>query len=287
MKQIKFMLFALVAMLTTTLSGCSNNDDDLLSAKDLPPTVQKAFNNKYPDATVEGWRMKDSYCVVDFTMPKTKAQGGIKASAWFDNSSWKMTERDDVFEDLPKTVRASFEASFYAEWHIDDIDVVERFGMETMFVIEVKNGKTKINLFFFADGTLFKKITDPDYEDYLPEIPSKIIESLVRMFPGYVVLDAEFEDGNFEIEIRMGNRIYEIEFDCNFKWIHSKWEVSEEELPDPVLIFIAKNHPGYKIDDIHKFKTVFHGTYYIIELEKGKHEVKIIINEQGKLVTLK
>ena len=286
MNKIKFMIFALIALFTTTLTSCSD-DDDNASVKDLPSTVQRAFSNKYPTAKVDKWEKKDAYYVVDFTMPESRAKGGIKATAWFDNDSWKMTERDDAFEHLPEAVRIAFKASMYAEWRIDDIDVVERFGMETMFVIEVKNGKTEINLYFFADGTLFKKIADRDYDDYLPEIPSKILEALVKMFPGYVILDAEFEDGNFEIEIRLGNKTYEIVFDCNFKWVHSKWEVSPSDLPDAVLLFIADNYPGYKIDDIDMYNTLFHGVYYVIELEKGDHEVKIIINESGKLVKIK
>ena len=40
----------------------------------------------------------------------------------------------------------------------DDVDKLERTGVETIFVIEVENQNQEIDLYYSADGTLIKSI---------------------------------------------------------------------------------------------------------------------------------
>lgn len=279
MNKMKFVVFAFLAMFTTTVVGCSDDDDNPFVT--LPADVQKAFNDKYPDTRVEGWERKNSYYVIEFEIDR------VEAEAWFENHVWKMTERDLRYENLPAAVAQAFKASAYADWKIDDIDVVERYGMPTLYIIEVEKGKQEVELYYFEDGKLLKEIVDTDDDDssYLPQIPNGITAILNEMYPGAIVLDFEFEKGEYEVEIVYENKKREVVFDRNFKWVYTKWDSKPGELSDAVINFIENNYPGYEIDDVevvHSYRN--NEVYFVIELEKGESEIEIKIKANGELV---
>lgn len=278
MNKIKIMLYAIIAMFTTTISACSD-DDDNNRFENLPVEVQKAFSNKYPDARVDEWEKKDIYYVIEFNIGRTEAE------AWYEGSMWVMTELDATIDKIPAAVADAFKKSPYSQWRIDDIDIVERNAMPTLYVIEVEMGKNEAELYYFEDGTLFKEIIENDYDDngYLPQIPSKVKEAIVSMYPGAKILDAEFEKGMYEVEILHENLKKDVFFNHNLLWSFTKWDVRISDLPDAVISFIDKNYPGFKIDDAEIVTTANDGVYYEIELEKGESEVEIKITPSGEL----
>ena len=96
--------------------------------------------------------------VADFSLAGTRVgaqHGGSDLSAWFDNGGeWYMTQTDIPFTMLPEAVRTAFAATEYAAvpWSVDDVDMLEREGVETVYVIEVEkydNGReTEIDLYY-------------------------------------------------------------------------------------------------------------------------------------------
>ena len=287
----------MMALLATTFTACSSDDDDsnnnsTSQTVGLPTEINKAFSSRFPDSKVDSWKKKDNYYIVSFTLGNTRAAKGIKACAWFYlDGSWKMTEMDDDFENLPESIIAAFKASIYAEWTIDDIDVVERAGMETIIVIEIKNGENEVELYFQLDGTIIKEIIDDDDDDaddddddkYLPEVPQEIIDFLAQQFSGYIVIDANFIDGLYVVEMKLGIVEYELVFDTNYKWLSTTKEIKFSELPDFIKDYIHKNYPEYEIDDIKVVKTI-DGTSFVIEIEINGREFEIIINANGEII---
>ena len=269
------LLFAVVAMMSMVVVGCSDDDDN--NIENLPVEVQKAFSQKYPNANFEDWEQKSGYYVIDFK------QNGVESEAWFQSGRWVMTETDITYQQLPQAVQASFKAGKYAEWRVDDVDMIERYGMQTVFVVEVEQGKAEMDLYYFEDGSLFKEVTDMDEDDsYLPEVPTNVTNKINEMYPGAVVLDIEMEHGMYEVEIRHEGIEKEVVFGRDFQWVSTSWDVMESQLPDAVKNFIAANYAGYKIDDVEFYSTP-KGTYYEIELEMGVNEIKVNVTPEGEI----
>lgn len=96
---------------------------------------------RYPAATDVVWRTSGNYSVAEFSLPAVRVavHGGRDHAAWFDDGGeWYMTETDIVFGSLPSAVQAAFRDSEYAGWRIDDVDMLEREGVETVYVIEAE-----------------------------------------------------------------------------------------------------------------------------------------------------
>ena len=274
MNKMKFMLYALIAMFATTISACSNDDNNW---EDLPTNVQNAFVNKYPDTRVDEWKKKGAFYIIEFRL------SGDEAEAWFEGDVWKMTEKDASFNNLPQTVINAFKTSDYADWRIDDVDIVERYLLPTLYVIEVEKGNMEVELSYLEDGTFVKEIIDSDDDGYLPQIPNKIGEMVKEMYPGAIILDVEMEKGLYEVEIWHEGTKKEIMFDANFEWMYTKWDVSTRSLPQAVMSYIQNTYPGYKIDDA-EMVTTPKTTYYEIELEKGNTEIELRITPDGEII---
>lgn len=274
----KWMLLLVAAIGLITFSSCSDDDNDgapegthLVSKE-----VQSAFNTKYPQARDVEWKLKGNYAVVDFDW------NGSGHSAWFDpaSASWYMTETDIRYDDLPQPVKAAHEAGEYATWKRDDVDMLVREGMETLYVIEVENGNTDIDLFYSPSGVLVKSVVDTDqdsdYDDYLPQPEAQTIIQLVKqMYPDARIVEIDREkNGVTEVEILDGMTCCELYFDKENVWLRTVWEVPLAELLAPVKEAVKLKYQDYVIDDADYVQTPS-GNWYELDLENERtdHEI--------------
>ena len=246
MKRNTILMTLLVS--TLALAGCNKDEDNGSREPAVSKQAQAALTEKYPNATNVRWTAKDKYVVASFSLPESRAaEAGIDLAAWFDNGgAWYMTETDIPFTALPEAVQTAFEASEYASapWRTDDVDMLEREGVETIYVIEVEkreNGiETEIDLYYSADGVLVKMLTDsaPDYDygDYIPSTPATGIEEYIRTnYPDARITEIDYEHGMTEVDIIDGRTPRELLFDGSGAWVYTKTEVWRSDVPQTVM----------------------------------------------------
>ena len=167
MKNLFIMTLCVSVM---ALAGCNkaSADNDIRKAK-------AELAARYPDATNVKWVSKNGYTVAKFNRLATRSANlEYDYSVWFNGTgTWCMTESEVTYEALPEAVKTAFEASEYAAWKIDDIDKLERAGMETFYVIEAEtksgNIEKEADIYFLETGAVIKVVLDVeddyDYED--------------------------------------------------------------------------------------------------------------------------
>ncbi len=266
---MKTKLLLLAALLLgLAIAGCSDDDNNPNPGN---PAVESAFVEKYPGAVRVDWEMKGAYYIVDFW------QNNQELEAWFGaNGEWYYTKTDVAFDQLPEAVKTAFNQSEYATWHIDDIDMVERNGMEAVYVLEVEQGKQEYDLYYTGDGTLVKAIVDTDNNNsYLPTDLSASINSYIATnYPSAKIVEVDVEkNGNYEIDIINNGKHLELQFTTTGDWAYTKTEnLLQSEVPQNVLTAIQSSYSGYRIDDIDYYETPT-DSYYFFELESGSIEV--------------
>lgn len=274
--------FLLLAVILGSMSLCACNDDDDSYKPDA--AVQEAFEAKYPSATHLSWEKKGPYILADFR------EGNKEMTAWFDaQGKWYMTETDlTSIEQLPQAVKTAFLSGEYAQWKIDDIDMLERKDNETIFVIEIENGKQEMDLYYSADGILLKAIADNDndndYDNYLPsQLPAAVENFINQRYPGARIIEAETDKGKLEVDIIHNNRSKEVVFDAQNNWLYTEYDVNYSEVPQTVKDALqASQYKDYRIDDIDYYEKP-DVSYYRFELESGNKEIKINIDETGRI----
>ena len=155
MKKISLVLLALSAII---FYSCDKDDDDLRHTDNT--LVESTFNQMYSNASRIEWEKKGTYWVVDFH------KDNFEKEAWFaQDGSWVFTKTDYQYNLLPQAVKDAFAAGQYATWRIDDVDMVERKNLETVYVIEVEQGNSERDLYFSPQGTLFKDVPSSDADN--------------------------------------------------------------------------------------------------------------------------
>lgn len=295
-----FRIMTLLVSVITLAScdkGCTGDPD----APSVSAQAQAALLAKYPAASNVRWQTKGGYVVADFSLAGTRVgaqHGGSDLSAWFDNGGeWYMTQTDIPFTMLPEAVRTAFAATEYAAapWSVDDVDMLEREGVETVYVIEVEkydNGReTEIDLYYSVDGVLVRKIADaaPDYDygDYIPSKPVTGIGEYIRThYPNARITDIDYEKGMTEVDIVDGRTPRELLFDGSGVWQYTKTEVRLNEVPETVIAALrSSDYASYRIDDIDHYRTP-EKEFWRFELESARGDVKVDISTDGTL-TLK
>ena len=288
---MKNLFITAMCICLIALAGCNKASADNYTEN---AKAKAELAARYPDAVNVNWVSKNGYSIAKFNRLATRAhKSEYDFSVWFTRSGdWCMTESEVTYDALPLAVRTAFEASEYAGWEIDDIDKIERIGMETFYVIEVEtkagNIEKEAELYYSADGVLIKVTSgydsDYDYEDYLPSDIQSAIESFINArYPGAVIVDSEYDDGEIEVEIIHNGRGKDVYFSSNNEWLRTEWDVRKSELPAAVLTQVNAAYLSWKIDDAEYMETPS-GEWFVIELEKGESEVKIRITADGVIL---
>lgn len=274
-----FMLMA-IGLLGFSLQSCDDDDDNIK----VPAELQNALYNKYPTAQWVEWETEGSYYVAEFYYNNWEAE------AWFTRDGiWQMTETDLPFNDLPSAVRNAFQNSTYAQWRVDDVDMLERTGLEVFYVIEVESGNMETDLHYSQDGILLKELTDGGGNSYWPPVqPDNSVMNSVRDFINEHYADARIieidqEQGNIEVDIIHENRNKDVTFDTQGNWLSTSWDLFYNELPQAVSQAVQTAYPGYRLDDADYVETPA-GSYYLVELENGGPDIYVRVTENGEIL---
>lgn len=271
------MLFLILSVAMGCFFVACDDDDDNFRPDELQI---RAFEQKYPGITPRGWEQKGEYGVAEFY------ENGVEKEAWFGkDGTWYMTESDITFEALPEPVKVAFRAGEYAQWRIDDVDMLERAGMQDIYIVEVEQGEQEIDLHFTADGTLIKTVADTDENGHWPVsgLPQKVKDFLNTHYTGARIIEYEREKGILEVDIYHGEKYKEVKFDSEDQWMLTEWELRQTEVPADVLEVIRREYPAYRIGDI-DFIEKASESFYLFELEQGEREVHVKVSEDGTLL---
>lgn len=266
MKLKTYFLMLALGICSAAMTSCDDDKDDV----HVPDKLKQAFTRKYPGAKAE-WKTRQGYYIADFRY------GSRDAEAWFTpDGDWRMTETEIPYAALPEAVKSAFGNSDYGTWKVDDVDMLERKGLEPVYVLEVKLKPHEMKLHYNAEGILIKAVADRDDDsaDYLPvELPEWIRTFLEERYPGSRVVETEREQGILEVDIIQDGIAKEVHFGADGNWLATSWEVEPGTLPAAVLTTLrqelATNYAGYEVDDTEWVETPT-DSYYRIELEADK-----------------
>ena len=255
-------------------TSCDDDNDNYTPGEEIVNVLYE----KYPNAQRVDWELQRDHYVADFR------DNNIEKEAWFNTKGeWVMTESDIPFEDLPQAIQTAFGESEYKDWRVDDVDMLERVEMETMYVIEVEKGKQEFDLFYAEDGILIKAIEDLD-NNYQPNTVPEVLKNFINnKYPQATIVDIEIEKGITEIDILHENKAKELHFNSANEWLYTTWEVKEREIQE-IADNVKAANPGFHVDDIDYKESADNSKVYIFELEQGDHEKYVTVDMEGNIV---
>ena len=293
MKYFKLIVSGCILSLMVITTSCNKQGPEGGINDELKNELQAALLEKYPDAQDVVWSEKSGYYVADFTAAMVKADSDrVRYSAWFDSRcDWHMTETDIPFDMLPEAVRTAFAASEYADWRIDDVDMLVRNGVELIYIIEVEGTNAdgvmqEVDLYYSEDGVLVKTVVDADedydYDDYIPDNPAQgIFEFINTHYPDARIVEIDIEDGMTEVEIIDGRVCRELLFDRSENWLYTKTELRVSDVPAEIMAALEASEYGeYWIDDVDYYQTP-QEEFYRFDLEYRDNDIEVDVLSDG------
>lgn len=274
---MKTKLFLLIVVLISSMVfiGCKNDDDEFVPND----KVQKEFQTRYPNAKDLTWETENGYIVAKFR------QGSEYSEAWFiENALWIMTNTSIKFPSLPQAVQDSYNGSYYADWTIDGIMRLERIDTKMLFVIEVDRDPYTLDLQYSASGILINAIPHQDDEFYLPvTIPIRIKDFISATYPAAEIMQYSKIGYNYVADILEGVTPMHVNFDKDYNWLYTTWEVYYINVPQPIQNKITTAYPGYKVLTTTQ-KEDSKGTTYIIRMVNMKKEIEVTFDPEGNVI---
>lgn len=217
--------------------------------------AQAQLLEDYSDYEVSNitWNQQREYYVASFTLTEktVKSTEGIQARAWYDvngNSAKRVRDSKSVSE-VPEIIKAAFEATPYSNpelWKIEEIELDEDFLGNTfrlyyeMDLKSVTDPTLEAELIFDAKtGELLysKEEKDKDYDDDKFIVDESLKAAVEKLYPGAVIISAEYEDGYIEVDAlwtKDGKRVeLELYFTLKYEFVgeSSEQKYTYAEMP--------------------------------------------------------
>lgn len=279
MRKYLFLFLAAAAF-----CGCDNDDNLFPSNQE----VVESLLTQYPSAQDVTWARAWGYWVAEFN----RADGEImvECEAWFSNDGvWYLGVSNIPYTTLPTAVQNAFATSQYAQWFIDEVDMVERYNSEDVYVVEAEmdegNEANDVDLYYTADGTLIRAIMNGAAPDFRPIILGDTVTAyLAENYPSATIIDVSSSTDITEVDVMDGVTLRKIYFDSKNEWLMTASRITVAELPEIVMQTIAASQ--YAAWEIEQAEYIANpdGDYYQVTLESTTGEQVVMkISDEGRI----
>lgn len=130
-----------------------------ISQNQVPESVVKAFQIKYPTAKKTEWEKEDNDYEVEFYVGKEEL------TTKFDKSgNWIETEKEIKIAQLPQSITQTIKKEF-SNFKVKEAAQIENVSKGKLFEISLKNSKETWELLCMEDGTIVDKKMENKEDD--------------------------------------------------------------------------------------------------------------------------
>lgn len=142
-------LSSLLLLFALFLSSCNDDDTQI----DLPAAIQSYLDNNYPDAEIEESEIGvdcDGTAIIEVEVEENDDEE-IELVFSASEEVLLYSETEIRSEDLPAAVSSSV-ATNYPDYSTEEADQLNMADGSTQYEVEIKNGSSKLEVTFGADG---------------------------------------------------------------------------------------------------------------------------------------
>jgi hypothetical protein len=117
-----------------------------------------------------------------------------------------------------------------------------------------------------------------------PQVPTVVTTAFGKAFPSAMDVEWRVKGAQYKVEFETGLFFtdHEAWYSADGKLLRHEEEVSQSDLPEPIVSAAGREFPGYRVDDVERI-TVEGVVSYVVELKmKGQPEWKVAYDVTGK-----
>lgn len=130
----------------------------LAQTENPPQKVEKAFNQKFPNAKKVDWENEDGAWEAEFEWKGTEYSANFS-----ENGDWLETEHEISENQLPAIVKNTLSIQFKG-YDIEEVEISEKPD-GTFYEIEMEQGETDYEVTISPSGQIVKKVKEEEEND--------------------------------------------------------------------------------------------------------------------------
>lgn len=127
-------------------------------------------------------------------------------------------------------------------------------------------------------------------------VPEAVKNGFAKKYPNVKEVDWEKEDGNYEAgfktilanmddpKAKAKKRETSVTLDESGNILETETEINSGDLPKTIYEYVAKNYPGFELEEATKMTDSREVVTYEVEVEKGKEEFDLIFDASGGFI---
>jgi hypothetical protein len=116
------------------------------------------------------------------------------------------------------------------------------------------------------------------------KVPTSVLQAFTKKFPAATEVNYELKNNNYEIAYRdKGIRGF-AKFNPTGKWLETRTEIVESDLPKEVSASASKDFPGFKVSEVTTVETPDKPLFYKMDLKKGNEGYKVQFSSKGDVL---
>ena len=117
------------------------------------------------------------------------------------------------------------------------------------------------------------------------DVPAAVQSAFKAKFPKATGIKWEKENASeFEAEFKLMKAECSAKFDASGAWMETETEIKKSALPASVTKYISQNYTGYQIEEAEKVEHHQKGSFFEVEVKKGKTELELLFDKDGKFL---
>lgn len=264
-------------LVNTIIDAERDNDYSDWLPQNQPTDILDWINQNFPNSRIIEFDVEDGGVEVDIIFE------GFKHEIVFSHShEWIYTKTEYSRRNLSMIESVVLDAlrnstHYTNDNDIDDIDRYETAASGTFYKFDLETRyDDDIEIYISITGEVLDG--RPSFGNGGSAVNDAIETFISQKYPGAIILEKDNDDGYIEVEIRHENIEKEVVFNGRNEWIHTKWEINRNQLPQDVINAITSG--GYATnqidDDIEVIETASE-LKYVVEIESHGDDIKLII----------
>lgn len=267
---IGFIVFVLL-----TVNAISQD----INQSDIPAVVLNAFQVKYPNAADAKWKLDRGSYRINYKV-NNKAN-----KLMLDYKGAVLEHSQDLYvSEIPKVVLNTIKKKV-AYFDVQDADKQEKDG-KTIYITQFKIDGKGYYFWITENGELLK------YRRELKdnEIPASIKNAIQNQFGKLDIKRAKYVEENRIVNYIIGGEINNVEhifwFDTRANLLKHTVDLSDAEIPGPIMSTLASTYKGYEIRDADLIEEKGN-KIYILRIRKSKNQLYVTFNKEGSVLAVK
>jgi hypothetical protein len=120
------------------------------------------------------------------------------------------------------------------------------------------------------------------------EVPDAVTKAFQKKYPDAKSVNWASEEDGFEATFQLKSKKMDAEFDAKGNWLETDTKIKVKDLPKAVSKAIAKEFPGYEIEEVEMISSPQLDEAYEVELEletdDKELEIEVVFSSKGKIL---